>query len=60
MHNLRYYQRLMGGLREAVAGRRLDGFGAEFYARRGVEWGPDRNQGQLSATTGDADPSRKA
>ncbi|NYE29370.1 queuine tRNA-ribosyltransferase [Rhodanobacter sp. K2T2] len=34
MHNLRYYQRLMAGLREAIAGGTLDAFTAEFYARR--------------------------
>ncbi|HUH54741.1 MAG TPA: tRNA guanosine(34) transglycosylase Tgt [Rhodanobacter sp.] len=34
MHNLRYYQRLMAGLREAIANRTLDAFTAEFYARR--------------------------
>jgi len=34
MHNLRYYQRLMAALREAIASRTLDAFTAEFYARR--------------------------
>jgi queuine tRNA-ribosyltransferase len=34
IHNLRYYQRLMAGLREAIAGHALDAFVAEFYARR--------------------------
>jgi queuine tRNA-ribosyltransferase len=34
IHNLRYYQRLMAGLREAIAGRALDAFVATFYARR--------------------------
>jgi len=34
MHNLRYYQRLMAGLREAIACRTLDAFTAAFYARR--------------------------
>jgi len=34
MHNLRYYQRLMAGLREAIASRTLDAFTAAFYARR--------------------------
>ena len=33
-HNLRYYQDLMAGLREAVAGRRLDAFVAGFHALR--------------------------
>jgi queuine tRNA-ribosyltransferase len=31
VHNLHYYQDLMRGLREAIAGRRLDDFVAEFY-----------------------------
>jgi queuine tRNA-ribosyltransferase len=35
MHNLRYYQRLMTGLREAIADRALEAFVAGFYARRG-------------------------
>ncbi|TAM58973.1 MAG: tRNA guanosine(34) transglycosylase Tgt [Rhodanobacter sp.] len=34
MHNLRYYQRLMTGLREAIAGGSLESFTARFYARR--------------------------
>jgi queuine tRNA-ribosyltransferase len=34
MHNLRYYQRLMVGLREAIAGHALDAFTAGFYAQR--------------------------
>jgi queuine tRNA-ribosyltransferase len=34
MHNLRYYQRLMAGLREAIAGQALEAFVAAFYARR--------------------------
>ncbi|MGN6328868.1 MAG: tRNA guanosine(34) transglycosylase Tgt [Rhodanobacter sp.] len=34
MHNLRYYQRLMAGLREAIASRTLEAFTARFYARR--------------------------
>ena len=34
MHNLRYYQRLMAGLREAIANRTLNGFVAAFYAAR--------------------------
>ncbi|MEO8998236.1 MAG: tRNA guanosine(34) transglycosylase Tgt [Rhodanobacter sp.] len=34
IHNLRYYQRLMACLREAIAGRTLDAFTAEFYALR--------------------------
>jgi queuine tRNA-ribosyltransferase len=34
MHNLRHYQRLMAGLREAIAAGKLDDFVAAFYARR--------------------------
>lgn len=34
IHNLRYYQRLMAELREAIAGHALDAFVAGFYARR--------------------------
>ena len=35
VHNLRYYQNLMRGLREAIAEGRLDSFVDEFYALRG-------------------------
>jgi queuine tRNA-ribosyltransferase len=34
MHNLRYYQRLMTGLREAIAEGALDDFVSRFYALR--------------------------
>lgn len=34
IHNLRYYQRLMAGLRQAIAGGRLEDFIAAFHARR--------------------------
>ncbi len=34
MHNLRYYQRLMAGLREAIEARTLEAYVATFYARR--------------------------
>jgi queuine tRNA-ribosyltransferase len=34
MHNLRHYQRLMAGLRDAIAGGRLKDFVDEFYAMR--------------------------
>ena len=33
-HNLHYYQQLMQGLRDAIAGQRLAAFVAEFHARR--------------------------
>ncbi|MFN0113129.1 MAG: tRNA guanosine(34) transglycosylase Tgt [Paracoccaceae bacterium] len=40
-HNLRYYQELMAGLREAVAGGRLAAFVADFHAlRAGGDIGP--------------------
>lgn len=35
IHNLRYYQRLMAGLRDAIASGQLDAFVADFYGRRG-------------------------
>ncbi|MDA9825944.1 tRNA guanosine(34) transglycosylase Tgt [Porticoccaceae bacterium] len=34
IHNLRYYQTLMVGLREAIAKGRLDAFADEFYAKQ--------------------------
>jgi queuine tRNA-ribosyltransferase len=34
IHNLRYYQKLMEDLREAVAEGRLDEFADEFYAQQ--------------------------
>jgi queuine tRNA-ribosyltransferase len=34
MHNLRYYQRLMAGLRDAIANQALEAFTAAFHARR--------------------------
>ena len=34
MHNLRHYQRLMAGLRGAIAAGKLEDFVAEFYAKR--------------------------
>jgi queuine tRNA-ribosyltransferase len=33
-HNLHYYQQLMAGLREAIGAGTLDGFVADFHARR--------------------------
>ena len=35
VHNLHYYQELMHGLRDAIAGGRLDAFAAELYEKRG-------------------------
>jgi len=37
IHNLRYYQIVMEGLREAISENRLDQFVAEFYAQKGME-----------------------
>ena len=36
MHNLRYYQRLMAGLRKAIADGALEAFIGQFYALRRV------------------------
>jgi queuine tRNA-ribosyltransferase len=36
LHNLYYYQELMRGVREAVAGATLDAFARDFYARQGA------------------------
>ena len=36
IHNLRYYQRLMQQLRDAIAAGQLDGYVQSFYARRGM------------------------
>ena len=35
IHNLRYYQRLMAGIREAIEQDTFDQFVSEFYAKRG-------------------------
>lgn len=35
IHNLRYYQQLMAGLREAITNHLLAGFVTEFYEKRG-------------------------
>ncbi|WP_200797319.1 tRNA guanosine(34) transglycosylase Tgt [Microbulbifer donghaiensis] len=40
IHNLRHYQRLMQGLRDAIAAGELDAFVAEFYRRLGREVPP--------------------
>ena len=40
IHNLRYYQRLMAGLREAIEQGRLQAFVDDFYARRGLTTPP--------------------
>ncbi|MEP7041662.1 MAG: tRNA guanosine(34) transglycosylase Tgt [Dokdonella sp.] len=37
IHNLHYYQELMRGLREAIAGGCLDAFVAEFYVQRAAQ-----------------------
>lgn len=36
VHNLRFYQRVMKGLRDAIEQGKLDDFVADFYARRGL------------------------
>lgn len=40
IHNLRYYQRLMAGLREALDQGTLSAFVSEFYRKRGLEVPP--------------------
>ncbi|WP_394176936.1 tRNA guanosine(34) transglycosylase Tgt [Thalassotalea litorea] len=40
MHNLRFYQRVMQGLRDAIEQGKLDDFVAEFYALRGLDVPP--------------------
>ncbi len=37
IHNLRYYQRLMAGIREAIEQDNFDAFVTEFYAKRGQD-----------------------
>ncbi|MCH8529745.1 MAG: tRNA guanosine(34) transglycosylase Tgt [Saccharospirillum sp.] len=37
LHNLRYYQRLMAGLRAAIEAGKLSAFVDDFYAKRGSE-----------------------
>lgn len=37
LHNLRYYQRLMAGLRAAIEAGKLSAFVADFYQRRGLD-----------------------
>ena len=37
IHNLRYYQRLMASLRDAIEQGKLDDFVSDFYARRDME-----------------------
>lgn len=36
LHNLRHYQRLMAGMREAIADGRFAAFRQDFYAKRGM------------------------
>nr|WP_136250210.1 tRNA guanosine(34) transglycosylase Tgt [Ningiella ruwaisensis] len=37
IHNLRYYQIVMEGLREAISNNALEDFVADFYAKKGME-----------------------
>jgi queuine tRNA-ribosyltransferase len=37
IHNLRFYQRHMAGIRAAIEAGELDRFAEDFYARQGVE-----------------------
>ena len=43
IHNLRYYQRLMAGLRNALEQGKLSDFVDEFYAKRGLSTPPLEN-----------------
>jgi len=36
IHNLRHYQRVMAGLREAIAEHRLEAYVSDFYAQKGI------------------------
>jgi len=36
IHNLRHYQRVMAGLREAIAEQRLEAYVSDFYAQKGL------------------------
>lgn len=45
IHNLRYYQRLMQGLRDALEADQLDEFVADFYARRDLPVPPLSDEG---------------
>ncbi|MBU2882941.1 tRNA guanosine(34) transglycosylase Tgt [Psychrosphaera sp. B3R10] len=45
IHNLRYYQRLMQGLRDAIQNDRLDEYVAEFYALRDLPVPPMSDEG---------------
>ena len=45
IHNLRYYQRVMQSLRDAIEENRLEEFVAEFYARRNLPVPPLSDEG---------------
>lgn len=45
IHNLRYYQRLMQGLRDAIEADKLEEFVADFYARRNLPVPPLSDEG---------------
>ena len=40
IHNLRYYQRLMQGIRDAIDNDTFDEFVADFYQKRGQDVPP--------------------
>jgi queuine tRNA-ribosyltransferase len=40
IHNLRYYQKVMEGLRNAISDQKLEEFVAEFYAEKGLDVPP--------------------
>jgi len=45
IHNLRFYQRVMQGLREAITEDKLDEFVADFYAKRNLPVPPLSDEG---------------
>ena len=53
IHNLRYYQRLTEGMRDALDNGTFDEFVQDFYARRGLEVPPclSMNKRDLRSTS---------
>ena len=51
IHNLRYYQRVMQSLRDAIEQNRLEEYVAEFYARRDLPVPPLSDEGAPQAPT---------
>ncbi|MEE6031955.1 tRNA guanosine(34) transglycosylase Tgt [Avibacterium paragallinarum] len=57
IHNLRYYQRLMAQIREAIDEDRFDQFVVDFYARIGKPVPPLQSEVQQNAQTANAQSS---